>query len=465
MAINPYIKIRKERIKHMPDLTNQSGNYLMCENGEIKAVSANSLVSYFDSTNVVKGFKIVSVDDELIRITGGSVISPEVNGKKYILEFPDQVLDTNHKIESESLNTIQMNNKLIDDINGQSIGGIITDLVYMSDKLDVINGEIIGDGESTNEIIYGNADKINTRVFEQPRLTSNNSSDLMTVSCQDYHSGEVEYDAWRAFTGTNTDYHDCWHSNTGVLPKWLQVDLKYPIAIEKFAIQNRNQDAQPEYIQCMTVFKIEGLNENDEWIELVNVDGINQEVQNQSSNAWNEYVSNNNEDLFKSVKITIFNSSSNEAVAIGRFEIIGKHQGYNVPSTKYNIFVIGRENEENPDAKIITTTHDYPVLPDGYTYAVKLGMYRTNKDYKIDSYYPKEDLIDSYNHGFILMESLGTSGYRVYSDGWKEQWGNNANPVFPIAFEEIPVIVERGATNVTRTGMTIGLQKWKVEGY
>ena len=412
MAINPYIKIRKQRIKHMPDLTNQGGNYLMCEDGEIKTVSDKSLVSYFDSTNVVKGFKILSVDKDLIRIKGGSVISPEINGKKYVLKFADQVLDTNNSI---------------------------------------------------NEI--GNADKINTRIFEQPRLTSNNSSNLMTVFCQDYHSGEVEYDAWRAFTGTNTDYHDCWSSNTGVLPKWLQVDLKYPIVIEKFAIQNRNRDTQSEYIQCMTVFKIEGLNENDEWIELVNVDGINQEVQNQSSNAWNEYVSNNNEDLFKSVKITIFNSSSNEAVAIGRFEIIGKHQGYNVPNTRFNIFVIGKEDESNPDAKIITTTEDYPELPDGYTYAIKLGMYKTNNDYEIDSYYPKEDLIDSYNHGFVIMEMLGETGYRIYSDGWKEQWGNNANPVFPIAFEEIPVIVERGATNVTRTGMTIPTQKWKVEGY
>ena len=429
MAINPYIKIRKERIKHMPDLTNQSGNYLMCENGEIKAISANSLVSYFDSTNVVKGFKILSVDKDLIRIKGGSVISSEINGKKYILKFTDQVLDTNHEIQSSS------------------------------------NGEIIGDeGEDVTETIYGNADKINTRIFEQPRLTSNNSSILMTVSCQDYYEGSTQdFDAWRAFTGTNTDNLDCWHTTETILPKWLQVDLKYPIVIEKFAIQNRNFDEDDHSI--MLSFKIEGLNENDEWIELVNVDGINQKVQNQSSNAWNEYVSNNNEDLFKSVKLTAFTSKTNKSVSIGRFEIIGKHQGYNVPNTRFNIFVIGKEDESNPDAKIITTTEEYPELPEGYTYAIKLGMYKTNNDYEIDSYYPKEDLIDSYNHGFILMEMLGNTGYRIYSDGWKEQWGNNANPVFPIAFEEIPVIVERGATNVTRTGMTLPAQKWKVEGY
>ena len=458
MAINPYIKIRKQRIKHMPDLTNQGGNYLMCEDGEIKTVSDKSLVSYFDSTNVVKGFKILSVDKDLIRIKGGSVISPEINGKKYILKFTDQVLDTNHEIQSSSLNAIKLSNQLIDDINGEIIGANITDLEYISECVDDINGEIIGnEGEDV-------ADKINTRIFEQPRLTSNNSSNLMTVFCQDYYEGSTQdFDAWRAFTGTNTDNLDCWHTTETILPKWLRIDLKYPIVIEKFAIQNRNFDEDDHSI--MLSFKIEGLNENDEWIELVNVDGINQKVQNQSSNAWNEYVSNNNEDLFKSVKLTAFNSKTNKSVSIGRFEIIGKHQGYNVPNTRFNIFVIGKEDESNPDAKIITTAEEYPELPEGYTYAIKLGMYKTNNDYEIDSYYPKEDLNDSYNHGFVLMEMLGETGYRIYSDGWKEQWGNNANPVFPIAFEEIPVIVERGATNVSKIGMTIPTQKWKVEGY
>ena len=46
-----------------------------------------------------------------------------------------------------------------------------------------------------------------------------------------------------------------------------------------------------------------------------------------------------------------------------------------------------------------------------------------------------------------------------------KRWGNLANPTFPIAFDNIPVIVERGATNVTTTGMTIEAGYWKVKGY
>ena len=80
-------------------------------------------------------------------------------------------------------------------------------------------------------------------------------------------------------------------------------------------------------------------------------------------------------------------------------------------------------------------------------------------------YYPKKSLNDSYLNRFIIAEQLGTTGYRIYSDGWKEQWGNLANPVFPIAFDEIPLIVERGATNVTKTGMTIASGNWFAKGY
>ena len=93
-----------------------------------------------------------------------------------------------------------------------------------------------------------------------------------------------------------------------------------------------------------------------------------------------------------------------------------------------------------------------------------IGKFRINGN-NITYRNPSMDLAESYEHGFIIDEKYGSIGYRIYSDGWKEQWGNNANPVFPIAFEEIPVIVERGATNVTRTGMTLPAQKWKVEGY
>ena len=74
-------------------------------------------------------------------------------------------------------------------------------------------------------------------------------------------------------------------------------------------------------------------------------------------------------------------------------------------------------------------------------------------------------MIESFENHFIIAESLGTIGYRIYSDGWKEQWGNNVNPVFPVAFEDIPVITTVGATNITTTGMTITAGYWQAEGY
>lgn len=75
------------------------------------------------------------------------------------------------------------------------------------------------------------------------------------------------------------------------------------------------------------------------------------------------------------------------------------------------------------------------------------------------------DIVNQYNDRFIVSELLGQTGYRLYSDGYKEQWGTLANPIFPIAFEEIPYIVERGATNVSKTGMTIGVGYWMAKGY
>ena len=84
---------------------------------------------------------------------------------------------------------------------------------------------------------------------------------------------------------------------------------------------------------------------------------------------------------------------------------------------------------------------------------------------KITSIFPLKDLASFYEDRFIIKENLNTIGYRLYSDGWKEQWGNNANPTFPIAFNNIPVNVTAGATNVTTTGMTISAGYWYACGY
>ena len=78
---------------------------------------------------------------------------------------------------------------------------------------------------------------------------------------------------------------------------------------------------------------------------------------------------------------------------------------------------------------------------------------------------PSMDLATSYEHGFIIDKRIDTIGYRVYSDGWKEQWGNNANPVFPIAFNEVPFMFTNGATKVSKTNMTISEGYWYACGF
>lgn len=100
-------------------------------------------------------------------------------------------------------------------------------------------------------------------------------------------------------------------------------------------------------------------------------------------------------------------------------------------------------------------------LTDGHKF---IGLFRANNS-KIINVFPTRDLTSSFEHHFVVKEQATTIGYRIYSDGWKEQWGNNANPVFPVAFENIPVITTVGATNITTTGMTITAGYWQAEGY
>ena len=401
-------KINLKRIKNMNDIDLVADNYIISENNNIKSVNKFYFSSFLNSDDVIKDFKIISINDNIITYSDGSLLSPEINGKRYKLN-------------------------------------------------------IIGESKNIDESIdnNGTADKINSKLWNQPILSANDSSEYMTVEAEDYLN---EYYPWKAFDGSNIDERDCWHTTESSLPKWLQINFKYPLTIDTIAIQNRNI-TETDTHAIMISFKIYGLNLNDEWEEIIYVDNINTIVKNKTNNAWNDYEPYDNDKLYKAIKYVCLSSIANVSVSIGRFEIIGRYKGYSLPESYYNVFVIGKENEENPEPKIITTLDEYPTMPEGYTYGIKLGYFKTQLDKSISYFYPKQDLATSYENRFIIAEQLGTTGYRIYSDGWKEQWGISANPTFPVAFDEIPLIVERGATNVTKTGMTIAEQRWKVEGY
>ena len=126
-------------------------------------------------------------------------------------------------------------------------------------------------------------------------------------------------------------------------------------------------------------------------------------------------------------------------------------------STLYNIWM----SEQN----VIILENNYALNPN--TLYKKIGYFVTASDNanNIVRYFPHNDLATDYQNRYIIKEQIGTTGYRIYSDGWKEQWGNLVNPIFPVAFNEVPLIVTRGATNITRTGMTLAAGYWFAKGY
>lgn len=407
MSLTPNNKIKLSRIKDIPALVDNTDKFIISENNEIKYVTKNNFQSILNSSNIVNEFKILSTENSSITFSSGSVISPVVNGKQYILKFDGGTLDTN------------------------------------------IN---INEG--------GTADKIATKMWKQPILTSNNSSNCI-VTTSDINN--ATYDGWKAFDGTNTGEADCWLSSNASSYHWLQIKIPYEIEAKQFFIQNRNNASAPSYA---LIFDILASNDGENWDTLVSVDNVNTFIKNSNSNGIHDYEAKETNKQYSYFRyVCHLPVRADNYSGVGRLEIIGNYKGYRLPDTYYNIFVIGKENEENPEAKIITTTQEYPEMPEGYTYGVKLGFYKTDENYNTIYCYPKMDLNESFNHGFVVAEQLDTNGYRIYSDGWKVQWGVNANPVFPVAFDNIPVSVERGATNVTRTGMTIGARYWNVEGY
>ena len=129
-----------------------------------------------------------------------------------------------------------------------------------------------------------------------------------------------------------------------------------------------------------------------------------------------------------------------------------------VPNTEYRIWFVENDNEYT---YVVESDNQIP-----YNKRCRLlGKFKTNEDNIIINYYPRNEISKLFEDRFIIAEQLGTTGYRIYSDGYKEQWGNLVNPIFPIAFDNIPVDVERGATALSKTGMTLAAGYWTVKGY
>ena len=392
-------KIKISRlVEKLPALENNVGKLIVNNSNDISYIDKTKISNLMYIDNTVNSFKITAINGTTITITNGSVLS--------------------------------QNNKMINFTGG---------------TFDV--SKSINDG--------GTADKITERLWNQPILTSNISNNC-EASASDITS--TTYDAWKAFNGTNSSESDAWASlNNTAYPHWLQIKIPFPVRVEKFVIQNRN-----EATSCGIVFDILASQDGINWDTLVSVNNKDI-VPNTAANAINEYQAR---ETLKEYSYFRYNGLlSNRAaglIGISRFIIVAYYHDYRIPSQYYNIFAIGNDNGES---KILTSIDEIPTLPDGYTEFAKMGFFNVNNMNITNYYYPTLTLTEAFSHGNVIAESLETIGYRIYSDGWKIQWGNNANPTFPVAFTNIPQIVERDATNVTTTGMTITARNWKVEGY
>lgn len=298
--------------------------------------------------------------------------------------------------------------------------------------------------------------------YIQPFMTSD-TTPYGVVSASDMHNPPT-YQSWKAFNGTNINESDCWHAMTdfvaGRKSHWLQYELVNPITPEKFVIGNRNNTSS---IWTSINFEISGRDLDGNWDILVKENSTTATI-NMASSAMNDWYPKQTNKLYNAFKFEsfesgdIFNGISSGYVCISRFIIIGEYNDYLVPDQKYNAFMI---KENGVDRFVLSDREHIDEVP-----SKKIGWLKT--DYKCDiiDVYPKITLVDELASRNILAENKSQSlGYRIYSDGWKQCWGTNANPTFPIVFNDKPLIVSRGASNVSNTGMTIVAGWWKAEGY
>ncbi len=97
-------------------------------------------------------------------------------------------------------------------------------------------------------------------------------------------------------------------------------------------------------------------------------------------------------------------------------------------SATYYVYIIGNSTGSLIDI-LISTSSTTPELPTGYSLFRQIGSYTTDTDSKID-------IVNTYGHNTsmpsasaVIVDTYvnGTSWYRIWSDGWKEQGGLTGN--------------------------------------
>lgn len=390
------------RIKGMPESNSAYEDKYVISDGENVILSdGESLASFFNASNIVDGFKINSVNNNIINYSSGSLISNKVNGYQQILNIEADEKDYTKTFEE---------------------GGLV--------------------------------DKIRTKQWEQSVLSSNTNG-YMTVTASSNASN-----AWKMFNGTNINASDAWVVNNVTFPQTIQIDLKYAINPEKFIIQNINS---ADFGGTPITFKILGKVSN-RWRTLIDINGIEDSVEHKLSNEWNEY-NCSTDALIRQYKIEIYSTLDGETLSIGRIELIGKYKGITLPESLYRIFAIGDGEhtdvissvEEHPE---LPEGYIYDVKIGEYYLDKDYNMLRFYPMLDINSAYQHGFVaFETINANHSLR--VYNDGWRV-EWGYSLQ---PTNIVFYSAFVNTPVIATKGSTNLTTTGVTTPSGYWKYEGY
>lgn len=132
----------------------------------------------------------------------------------------------------------------------------------------------------------------------------------------------------------------------------------------------------------------------------------------------------------------------------------------------YYVYIIGSDTGSSIDI-LISTEPSVPTLPVGYTLYRNIGKYTTDSSAHIDYIFNADGRVINQDVYIIRTYISGYSGYILFNNGYKIQWGQFSNSnrtdgkgpwqYYPIAYSSAPVVV---ATVCTDTGYIT--EDWRI---
>lgn len=101
-------------------------------------------------------------------------------------------------------------------------------------------------------------------------------------------------------------------------------------------------------------------------------------------------------------------------------------------NSTYYVYIEGSADGTTTDL-LISLSSNNPALDSGFTLYRYLGYYKTDDDGNISKVYSAAPVSGAnvFNNVIIAKYTSGTSGYRVWADGWCEQWGRVTSTARP----------------------------------